>query len=148
LALLDTPGQYAALTADPGLVPGAVEEILRHVSPVEQLARVATEDIELGGQLIRAGDGILVSFAAANLHPAVTTHPGRLDVTRPPDGHLAFSYGIHHCLGHNLARLELEVALRGLVTRIPTLRPAVPVSEIAMIDDGTVPRLVCFPVEW
>jgi cytochrome P450 len=148
LGLLDTPGQYAALSANPDLVAGAVEEILRTVSPVEQLARVATEDIEIAGQLIKAGDGILISFAAANLDPAVTTHPGRLDITRPPDAHLAFSYGIHHCLGHNLARLQLEVAFRGLATRIPTLRPAVPVEEIPLLDDGTVPRLLCFPVVW
>jgi anaerobic selenocysteine-containing dehydrogenase/cytochrome P450 len=148
LALLDTPGQYAALVTDPGLVPDAVEEILRHVSLVEQLARVATEDIEIDGHVIKAGDGILVSFAGANLDPSVTTHPGELDITRPPSNHLAFSYGIHHCMGHNLARLELDIAFRTLVQRIPTLRPAVPVDQIPWFYDFTVPRLLSFPVTW
>lgn len=148
LALLDTPGQYAALAADPELVPGAVEEILRHVTLVEQLSRVATEDIEVGGEVIRAGDGILVGFAAANLDPGVTDHPGRLDVTRPPSNHLAFSYGIHHCMGHNLARLELQIAFGTLTRRIPTLRPAVPAGDIPWFYDFTVPRLLSFPVTW
>ena len=148
LALLDNPGQYAALSADPDLVPGAVEELLRHLSVVEQLSRVATEDIEIGGTLIKAGDGILISFAAANLDPSVTSHPDRLDVTSPPSGHLAFSYGIHHCLGHNLARMEFDIAFRALVTRIPTLRPAIAVEELDAYDDATVPRLLSFPVTW
>ncbi len=148
LALLDNPGQYAALAADPDLVPGAIEEILRHVSVVEQLARVATEDIEVAGTLIKEGDGILISFAAANLDPGVSSHPTQFDVTRPPSSHLAFSYGIHHCMGHNLARLELDIVFRALVTRIPTLRPALPVDQIPSYDDATVPRLLSFPVTW
>jgi pentalenic acid synthase len=148
LALLDNHGQFAALSADPELIPGAVEEILRYVSLVEQLARVATQDIEVAGTVIKAGDGILVSFAAANLDQGVTTHPGRLDVTRPPAGHLAFSYGIHHCLGHNLARLELEIAFRALVERVPTLRSVLPVDQIPAYNDGTVQRLLEFPVTW
>jgi cytochrome P450 len=148
LALLDNPGQYAALAADPGLVPGAIEELLRYVSLVEQLARVATEDIEIAGEVIKAGDGILISFAGANLDPGVTTHPGQLDVTRPPSRHLAFSFGIHHCLGRNLARLELDIALRSLITRFPTLRPTLAVEEIPAYNDGTVQRLLSFPVAW
>lgn len=148
LALLDTPGQYAALAADPELIPGAVEEILRHVSLVEQLSRVATEDIEVGDEVIKAGDGILVGFAAANLDPSVTDHPGELDITRPPSNHLAFSYGIHHCMGHNLARLELQIAFRTLTRRIPTLRPAGAVGDIPWFYDFTVPRLLAFPVTW
>ncbi len=148
LALLDTSARYAALCEDPGLVPGAIQEILRYVSLVEQLARVATDDVEIGDTLIRAGDGILISFAAANLDPSVTAHPDELDVTRPPANHLAFSYGIHHCLGHNLARLELEIAFRALVKRVPTLKPVVPVDQIPWYYDFTVPRLLSFPVTW
>ncbi|HEV2374411.1 MAG TPA: cytochrome P450 [Streptosporangiaceae bacterium] len=148
LALLGEPGQYAALAADPGLVPGAIEELLRYVSPVEQLARVATADIEVAGQVIKAGDGMLISFAGANLDPGVTSHPHELDVTRPPSHHLAFSFGIHHCLGRNLARLELEIALQGLVTRFPTLRCTLPVEEVPAYNDGTVQRLLAFPVTW
>ncbi|MEO6702510.1 MAG: cytochrome P450 [Jatrophihabitantaceae bacterium] len=148
LALLDNPDQFAALSEDPSLVPGAIEEILRYISVVEQLARVASEDIEIGGQLIKAGDGILVSFAGTNLDPSVTGHPDRLDVTRPPTNHLAFSHGIHHCIGRNLARLELDIVFRTLVSRVPTLRPAVPIEEIPYYDDATVPRLLSFPVTW
>jgi pentalenic acid synthase len=147
LALLDT-GQYAALAADPDLIPGAVEELLRHVSLVEQLARVATEDIEIGGVTIKAGDGLIASFAAANLDLAVTSHPDRLDITSPPVGHLAFSHGIHHCLGQNLARLELEIAFRALTQRVPTLRSVLPVDQIPTHRDGDVQRLTCFPVTW
>jgi len=148
LALLERPGQWAALHADPDLVPGAVEEILRYVSLVEQLARVATEDIEIAGEVIRAGDGLLVSFAAANLDPSVTTHPEALDVTRPPTNQLAFSYGIHHCLGHNLARLELGIVFRALVERVPTLRSVLPADQIPTTLAGDVTRLVSLPVTW
>jgi cytochrome P450 len=148
LAMLDNPGQYEALVADPDLVPGAVDEILRYVSLVEQLARVAIEDIEIDGQVIKAGDGIIVSFAGANLDPTVTPNPDRLDVTSRPVNHLAFSHGIHHCLGQNLARLELEIAFRSLVGRFPALRPAIPVDQVPTYFDVDVPRLACFPVTW
>ena len=148
LALLDTPGQYDALRTDPHLIPGAVDEILRHTSLVEQLARVATADVEVGGQVIREGDGLLVSFAGANLDPSVTSHPGEFDVTRPPDHHFAFGYGLHRCLGHNLAQLELEIVFRSLTERLPALRPAVPVAEIPAFNDATVQRLLAFSVTW
>ncbi|WP_242902768.1 cytochrome P450 [Actinomadura terrae] len=148
LALLDTPGQYAALVEDETLIPAAVDEILRHTSLVEQLARVATEDIEIAGQVIKAGDGLLVSFAGANLDPSVTGHPGTLDITMPPDHHFAFGYGLHRCLGHNLAQLELRIAFRALTKRLPSLRPAIPVAEIPAFNDATVQRLLAFPVTW
>jgi pentalenic acid synthase len=148
LALLDHPGQYAALSGDPSLVPGAIEEILRHINLVEQLIRVATEDVEVAGHVIKAGDGLLLSCAAANLDPSVTTHPDEFDITRPPTNPLAFSYGLHHCLGHNLARLELDVVFRTLSQRLPTLRPAVPVDEIPWQYDFIVSRLLSFPVTW
>lgn len=148
LALLTAPGQYTALVDNPDLVPGAVNEILRYLSLVEQLARVATEDIEIGGKLIRAGDGIIVSFAAGNLDPNVTTHPDRLDVALPPTNHLAFSHGIHHCIGQNLALLELDIAFRALVSRFPTLRLAVPAEQLPTYFAGDVPRLACLPVTW
>lgn len=148
LALLDTPGQYAALSADPDLVPGAVEEVLRYVSLVEQLARVATEDVEIAGEVIEAGDGVLISMAGANMDPTVTNQPHGFDITQPPANHLAFSHGIHHCMGRNLARLELDIAFRSLVTRVPTLRLAVPSAEVPWYNDFTVPRLLSLPVTW
>jgi cytochrome P450 len=148
LALLDHPGQYTALSGDPALVPGAIEEILRYVNLVEQLIRVATQDIEMAGQVIKSGDGLLLSCAAANLDPSITTHPDTFDITRPPSGALAFSHGLHHCLGQNLAKAELEIVFRTLTERIPTLRPAVPVSEIPWEYDFIVSRLLSFPVTW
>lgn len=148
LAMLDPPDQYEALRANPDLAPGAIEEILRYINLVEQLARVAIEDVEIAGHTIKAGDGILLSMAAANLDPTVTTHPDEFDITRPPTNPLAFSYGLHHCLGHNLARLELDIVFRTLVRRLPNLRPAVPVAEIPWKYDFIVSRLQSFPVTW
>jgi cytochrome P450 len=148
LALLDTPGQYEALCGNPDLVPGAVEEILRYINLVEQLSRVATKDVEIAGQQIKAGDGILLSCATANIDPTVTTHPQEFDITRPPTSPLAFSYGIHHCMGHNLARLELDIVFRSLIARVPTLRPAVPAEEIPWHFDFTVSKIDSFPVTW
>lgn len=148
LALLDHPGQYEALCADPDLVPDAIEEILRHINLVEQLIRVASEDVEIAGEVIREGDGILLSCAAANLDPTISSHPEEFDITRPPTGALAFSHGIHHCMGHNLARLELDIAFRALTARFPSLRPAVPTNEIPWQYDFTVARLLSFPVTW
>lgn len=147
LALTEHPEQLAALHDDPGLIPGAIEELLRHLSVVEHVARVATADLELGGVTIKDGDAILIGFAAANLDPGVTAHPQRLDVTRPPVNHLAFGHGDHHCLGRELARLELDIAFRGLIARLPSLRAAIPVGEMPF-DDAPVPRLLCFPVTW
>lgn len=148
LALLDHPGQYEALVADPSLVPGAIEEILRYVNLVEQLSRVAMEDVEVAGHVIRKGDGILLSCAAANLDPSISSHPDEFDITQPPTNPLAFSYGLHHCLGHNLARLELDIVFRTLVKRLPNLQPAVPIAEIPWYYDFTVSRLKTFPVAW
>ncbi|HEX6871469.1 MAG TPA: cytochrome P450 [Micromonosporaceae bacterium] len=148
LALLEHREQFEALCADPELVPGAVEELLRYVSLVEAFARVATADIEIAGEVIRAGDGILVSSAGANFSEALVANPHALDVHRPTRHHLAFGHGIHLCIGHNLARLELEIVFRGLVERFPTLRSALPIEEIPKKSDGTVERLVEFPVTW
>nr|ABY66014.1 P450 oxidoreductase [Actinomadura madurae] len=148
LALLDAPGAYAALHADPSLAPGAVEEILRWVSLVEQISRVALEDIELSGRTIEAGDGLLISTAGANWGPDVTSHPEEFDITRPPGRHLSFGHGIHHCLGRNLARMELEVVFETLTRRLPGLRSVMPTAEIPAQHDGTVQKLLCFPVTW
>jgi pentalenic acid synthase len=149
LALLDNPDQWAALRADPGLVPGAVEEILRYVSLVEAFARVAVEDIDLAGQTIRAGDGVLISCAGVNFDPAAVPDPDTFDIRRPPRPSFSFSHGIHRCPGDNLARLELEIAFRTLVERLPTLRPAVPVEQMrSNNNDGTLQRLYEFPVLW
>ncbi|AUS81282.1 cytochrome P450 [Actinoalloteichus sp. AHMU CJ021] len=149
LALLDHPEQWQALRDDLDLVPAAVEEILRYVSLVEVFARVAVEDIELDGGVIRAGEGILVSCAGVNFDPRFTDSPDAFDIRRPPRPSFSFSHGIHRCPGDNLARLELEIAFRRLVERFPDLRSAVPTEELPSNNtDGTLQRLYELPVTW
>lgn len=149
LALLDHPEQWAALRADRDLIPAAVEEILRYVSLVEAFARVAVADIDLDGQLIRSGEGILISCAGVNFDPAIAADPDRFDIHRPPRPSFSFSHGIHRCPGDNLARLELEIAFRSLVERMPDLRALAPTAELrSNNNDGTLQRLYELPVTW
>lgn len=118
LALLENPDQLAALRADPGLLPGAVEEFLRYDSPVNHATlRYTTEPVELGGVTIPAGEFVLVSLSSANRDDDRFPAADQLDLTRAAGGHLAFGHGIHFCLGAPLARLEARVALRLLLER-------------------------------
>jgi pentalenic acid synthase len=144
-ALLENPEQLAALRADPDKIPAAVEELLRYVSLVSALPRVAVADIEIGGQTIRAGEGILVALAAANHSDAFVERPGELDVDRADRHHVAFGYGVHQCLGQNLARAELEIAFRSLLAAFPDLRLAVPAESIEP-RSGLVAGVVSLPV--
>ena len=121
--LLDHPDQWAALVADPDLARGAVEEVLRHQSPVQATTRVAGEDVELAGAALPAGSVVVLLIGAANRDPEVFADPHRFDITRTDAGeHLAFSSGAHYCLGAALARVEGEVALRAVAARFPGLR--------------------------
>ena len=122
LTLLRHPDQLAALAEG---LPAAVEELLRYASfDSAGLPRVATEDVTIAGQVIRAGEGVLIGTAVANRDPALLDRPGTLDTRRPPGHHLAFGHGIHQCLGQNLARAELQIALSSLFRRLPGLRLA------------------------
>ncbi|QGV80255.1 cytochrome P450 [Streptomyces ficellus] len=125
-ALLDHPDQLALLRERPELVAGAVEELLRFVPLGSGAAfpRYAKEDVEVGGTLVRAGEPVLVAVGAANRDALKFSAPGRLDVTRAGVQHLGFGHGVHHCLGAPLARLELQEALRALITRFPSLHLA------------------------
>jgi cytochrome P450 len=115
--------QWEALAADPAGWPGAVEEVLRFDSPVQITGRTATREVELAGRPIPAGSRVTVLLGAANRDPEVFDAPERFDVTRPnARDHLAFSGGIHYCVGAGLARLEAAVALRMLTERFPELR--------------------------
>lgn len=116
-ALLRNRDQLTALHADPGLAPSAVEELLRYDSPVHVTARIPTTDVELGGRQFVAGEQLIVLLSAANRDPRRFDDPTRLDITRPDNHHLAFSQGMHFCLGAALARLEGAEAIGGLVAR-------------------------------
>ena len=122
LALLTHPDQLAALRADPRLIDGAIEEMLRYDGPVGAAAfRFAAEQVEIGGTVIPAGDSVLVSLAAASRDPRHFPDPDRFDIRRRPAGQLGFGHGIHHCLGAPLARAEAATAVRTLLERCPGL---------------------------
>jgi cytochrome P450 len=125
-ALLEQPEQWARLVADPGLVPAAVEELLRFVplGAGAGFARYATEDVEVGGVLVREGEPVLVAIGAANRDALQFEAPERLRFDRGDNHHMGFGHGVHHCLGAPLARLELQEALCALVTEMPRLRLA------------------------
>jgi cytochrome P450 len=124
-ALLRHPEQLAALIADPGLLPGAVEELLRYDGPVEFATwRFTTEPVTVGGVLIPAGEPVLAVLAAADRDPARFDHPDLLDLTRGEGSGLSLGHGIHFCLGAPLARLEGRIAFERLLARFPDLRLA------------------------
>lgn len=125
--LLTHPSQLDWLRTNLDDIPEATEELLRHVQgSVTQNMRVATEDVELNGRTIHKGEAVMVSIASANRDEYVFPHADRLDLTRTTNPHLAFGHGIHHCLGAQLARIELQAALAGLLRRCPHLRLAEP----------------------
>src|SRR5690606_12082762 len=123
-ALLRHRDQWERLVADPSLAPGAVEEVLRFDGPVHLTGRTATVECEVAGVTVTPGQGLLTLIAAANRDPARFPDPDRLDITRPNPHHLAFSHGIHYCLGAALARLEGQEAFKALATRFPHLELA------------------------
>ncbi|MCG5213165.1 cytochrome P450 [Streptosporangium sp. KLBMP 9127] len=148
-ALLQNPAQLAALRADPALTDGAVEELLRYLSVGKQFARVTLEDVELGGQTIKADTMVILSLSTANRDPERFTDPHVLDLRRQDGGHLAFSHGIHQCLGQQLARVEMRVALPALINRFPTLRLAVPAEEVALRPEtADIYGVKSLPVAW
>ncbi|MEU2787870.1 cytochrome P450 [Streptomyces sp. NPDC007100] len=147
LSLLDHPGELERLRADPALVKGAVEELLRFV-PLGSGAgfpRYATEDIEVGGTLVRAGEPVLVAVGAANRDALRFDAPGTLNIARDGNQHLGFGHGVHHCLGAPLARLELQEALIALITRFPGLHVA---GDVVWKDQMLVRGPRVMPVGW
>jgi cytochrome P450 len=119
LVLLQHPEQLQLLRENPDLVETAVEEILRYDSAVQYLRRVAKEDFEFQGNLIKAGQDIAFWAGSANRDPEVFPNPDRFDITRQPNPHIGFGYGIHLCLGAPLARLEMQIALKTILQRLP-----------------------------
>ncbi|MFI7642545.1 cytochrome P450 [Nonomuraea sp. NPDC049400] len=148
-ALLRNPEQLAALRADPALTDQAVEELLRYLSVAKQFFRVALEDVELGGHTITAGTTVIIALNTANRDPGRFPNPHTLDIHRQDGGHLAFSHGIHQCLGQQLARVEMRVAFPALFGRFPTLRLAVPAEEVALRPEvADIYGVKSLPVTW
>jgi cytochrome P450 len=148
VALLSTPGQWEKLCADPSLAPSAADELVRYLGVGTGLMRQATEDTVLGGQAIRAGDYVVAAVQSANRDPALHPDGDRLDVTRQPGAHLGFGHGAHTCVGQQIARMELVTVLGELATRVPSLRLAVPLAEIAFKRDTVVRGPAALPVSW
>lgn len=121
--LLRHPDQRDRVAADPSLLPSAVEEMLRWVTPIKNMARTATRDVELRGQTIAEGDPVLLLYPSANRDEDVFADPFRFDVERTPNEHVAFGFGTHFCLGNSLARLELSCMVDAILRRLPDLEP-------------------------
>jgi nocardicin N-oxygenase len=148
--LLADRDRYARLVADPALLPTAVEELLRYVPlrSVGSFPRRATEDVELGGVVIRAGDTVVFQRASGDRDEDVFACPEEFDLARRPNPHLAFGHGAHHCLGAPLARVELSLAIEGLIRRFPDLRLAGPPADVPW-KPGLIARCPeTLPVTW
>ena len=145
IALLDHPGAQDELRADPALMPGAVDEMLRWWTPVMTFRRTAVADCELAGQRIREGDKVVVSVASANRDEAVFAGPDGFDIHRHPNPHLVFGHGPHFCLGAHLARTQMDALLREVLARTSTLSYAGEPSFLRSNFQRGVKRL---PIAW
>ena len=149
VTLLEHPEALAAITQDPAKTPNVVEELLRYYTIAEfAVSRVAVEDVEIGGVLIRKGEGVLTLGNMANRDPDVFDNAYDFDIERGARHHVAFGFGAHQCLGQNLARLELQIVIDTLFRRIPTLKLAVPADQLPYKDDANVYGLYELPVTW
>jgi cytochrome P450 len=149
VALLENPEQLAGLRAHPEKIQAAVDELVRHQTVTDYGARrAATADVVVSGQLIRQGDGVLVVLSSANRDEDIFSEPDRLDFDRARREHLAFGWGPHQCVGHLLARVQLEEAWLALLRRLPDLALAVPLEEIPFRFDMFVYGVRALPVCW
>jgi cytochrome P450 len=152
LALLANPDQLAVIrdAEDPKIVANAVEELLRYLSIIQNgQRRVALEDIAIAGEVIRAGEGIIIDLVPANWDSHVFTEPDRLYLHRSgADRNVAFGYGRHQCVGQQLARAELQIVYRTLFRRVPTLALGIPVEEVPFKHDRLAYGVYELPVTW
>lgn len=151
LALLENPEQAALLrdSDDPKFIANAAEELMRYLSIIQNgQRRVAIADIEIAGETIRAGEGIIIDLAPANWDAAAYPRPDQLDFTRTAGQQLGFGYGRHQCVGQQLARAELQIVFHTLLRRIPTLRLAIPFDEIPFKHDRLAYGVYELPVTW
>ena len=149
VTLLQHPDQLARLreTDDQVLIANIVEELIRYLTIVHSLVdRVAVEDLTINGQLIRARDRVLMNLPAGNWDASFVDHPETFDIDRNPRGHLGFGFGVHQCIGQNLARVELQIALSTLVRRLPDLRLAVPPEELSFAYEKEIYGMHELPV--
>ena len=136
-------------TEDPALIANTVDELMRYLSIVHSLIeRIALEDMTIGGQRIAAGDLLLMNIPAGNWDPEYTESPDVFDIDRNTRGHVAFGYGVHQCIGLNLARAELQIALSSLARRMPDLRLAVPAEQLEFKSDHAIYGIRELPVTW
>jgi cytochrome P450 len=148
IGLLQRPDAVAELHADSSLVVKTVEEMLRYYPIIDGLARFAKEDVEIGGVTIKAGDGVMLSLGSSNRDEAAFADAETFDVRRGDRHHVSFGYGIHQCLGQNLARMELEITFSTLLRRIPNLRLAVDVDDLPFKDTAAINGVYELPVTW
>src|SRR6185503_5034334 len=139
--LSENPPELAKLRARPELMPAAVEEILRWVSPISHFTRTATEDTEVHGVAIKAGEQVALYFASANRDEDVFDEPFAFRVDRNPNPHLAFGFGEHFCMGAGLARVELEVIVRLLLERFESFEVTGPPERLESITNGSIKHL-------
>lgn len=148
-ALFYHPKQLAALREDPALIPGAVDELLRYLTVTHTgMPRVAVTDVEIGGQQVKAGEGVVCYLPAANRDHQWFLAPEELDVTRNSRSHLAFGYGLHRCIGQWLSKVEMEVAFETLIRRFPELRLAVDFDQIPFRQHLFTYGVFELPVTW
>ncbi|MER6574510.1 cytochrome P450 [Nonomuraea sp. NPDC001023] len=148
-ALLEHPDQLAALRADPSLVDNAVEELLRFLSIIQLgVSRVTTEPVTLGGADLPAGATVVIATPEVNRDPRHWPDADRFDVNRARVPHLAFGHGVHQCLGQQLARVEMRIGLKELITRLPGLRLAVPAGQVPVRDEMLIFGVHSLPVAW
>jgi len=150
LALIQHPDVFERLgqTHDHAVIANVVEELMRYLSIVHsQVDRVATEDFILGGQSIRAGDMVLMNLPAGNWDVDFVDNPETLDIGRNTRGHLGFGYGVHQCIGQNLARVEMQVAFATLARRLPGLKLAVPPEKLRF-KEADIYGMKELPVSW
>ena len=151
VALMEHRDMYVRLghTDDPSVIANIVEELMRYLAIVHsQVDRVATEDLTLGGQQIEAGDWLVMNLPAGNWDPDFVDNPDVLDGDRNTRGHLGFGYGVHQCIGANLARVEMQIAFATLARRVPGLQLAVDVEELRFKGESGIYGMKELPVTW
>jgi cytochrome P450 len=148
LAVLTDRPQWTDLCADPGLVPGAVEEMLRTSNSDTGTPRYARKDLDIDGTTVREGDLVLLDNGAANHDATVFPDPDRFDITRSAGAHLSFGHGLRYCIGAPLARIELRSVFTLLTRRFPTMRLAVPAPDLEYRTGTLTGGLVALPVTW